>query len=60
MKGYVFLMYLFLLQYFNEYEFLYAHDPNKICKPGDIVLIQNLPEKLTRLITHKVIPTISN
>ncbi|KAF7992143.1 hypothetical protein HCN44_001468 [Aphidius gifuensis] len=47
-----------LLMYFNEYEFVYAHDPNKICKPGDVVLIQNLPEKITRLITHKVVEMV--
>lgn len=41
-------------QYFNKYEFIYADDPEKRCKTGDTVLIQSLPKKLTRLITHKV------
>ncbi|OAD59739.1 28S ribosomal protein S17, mitochondrial [Eufriesea mexicana] len=47
-----------LLMYFNKYEFFYASDPEKRCKTGDTVLIQNLPEKLTRVITHKVIDVI--
>lgn len=33
---------------------MYAHDPDHLCKSGDIVLIEELPEKLTLLITHKV------
>lgn len=33
---------------------MFAHDPEKICKTGDIVLVRELPEKLTTLITHKV------
>lgn len=41
-------------QYFNKQEEYYAHDPDKICKTGDVVLIRALPEKLTTLITHKV------
>lgn len=41
-------------QYFSKFEFLYAYDPEKKCKTGDIVLIEQLPEKMTRLITHKV------
>ncbi|KAG6797171.1 28S ribosomal protein S17, mitochondrial [Apis mellifera caucasica] len=47
-----------LLMYFNKFEFVYAHDPEKLCKTGDTVLIQNLPKKLTRIITHKVIEVI--
>lgn len=42
------------MQYFSKHEFVYAHDPNNKCKSGDLVLIEKLPEKLTRLITHKV------
>lgn len=30
------------------------HDPNKICKSGDIVLIKEMPQKLTKLITHSI------
>lgn len=41
-------------QYFPKYDFVYAHDPEKLCKTGDLVLIEKLPNKLTRLITHKV------
>ncbi|KAK0078269.1 hypothetical protein PV325_002754 [Microctonus aethiopoides] len=48
----------YLLMYFSDFEFVYAYDPKKICKPGDTVLVQNLPEKMTRLITHKVIEII--
>uniref|UniRef100_A0A2H1VB61 SFRICE_002121 n=1 Tax=Spodoptera frugiperda TaxID=7108 RepID=A0A2H1VB61_SPOFR len=43
-----------LLMYFRKDEFYYCHDPQKICKTGDIVLIQSLPQKLTKLITHEV------
>ncbi|XP_055918013.1 28S ribosomal protein S17, mitochondrial [Eupeodes corollae] len=43
-----------LNMYFKKDEFYFAHDPQKLCKTGDIVLIQKLPQKLTRLITHKV------
>ncbi|KAK3908663.1 28S ribosomal protein S17, mitochondrial [Frankliniella fusca] len=44
----------YLNMYFNEYEYIFAHDPQKICKNGDTVLLKKLPEKLTTLITHKV------
>ncbi|XP_076245043.1 mitochondrial ribosomal protein S17 [Calliopsis andreniformis] len=47
-----------LLMYFRKHDFFYADDPEKRCKTGDIVLIQNLPEKLTRVITHKVVDVI--
>lgn len=47
-----------LIQYFRKDEIFYAHDPEKKCKVGDIVLIQELPNKLTRLITHKVMDII--
>ncbi|XP_073844983.1 mitochondrial ribosomal protein S17 [Musca autumnalis] len=43
-----------LNMYFKKDEFLFAHDPEKVCKTGDVVLIRELPERLTRLITHKV------
>lgn len=42
------------MQYFKEHEYIFAHDPQKLCKTGDIVLIKELPKKLTTLITHKV------
>ena len=44
----------FFQQYFNEHEYIFAHDPNNISKTGDIVLIKELPRKLTTLITHTV------
>ncbi|CAH2042551.1 unnamed protein product, partial [Iphiclides podalirius] len=43
-----------LLMYFSKDEFYYCYDPEKKCKTGDIVLIQALPRKLTKLITHEV------
>ncbi|KAK9746669.1 Ribosomal protein S17 [Popillia japonica] len=43
-----------LLMYFRKDNYVYAHDPGKKCKTGDIVLLEQLPEKLTKLITHKV------
>lgn len=43
-----------LLMYFRKDEFYYCHDPQKLCKTNDIVLIQALPQKLTKLITHEV------
>ncbi|VVC97018.1 28S ribosomal protein S17, mitochondrial [Leptidea sinapis] len=43
-----------LLMYFRKDEFYYCYDPNKICKTGDVVLIQSLPHKMTKLITHEV------
>ena len=48
------LCFHFTFQYFTKLEFIYATDPQKLCKTGDTVLIQSLPQKLTRLITHKV------
>lgn len=42
------------LQYFPEYDFVYAHDPQKVCRTGDTVLLKKLPERMTTLITHKV------
>ncbi|XP_014479662.1 PREDICTED: 28S ribosomal protein S17, mitochondrial [Dinoponera quadriceps] len=44
--------------YFKEHEFVYANDPQKLCKTGDIILIKALPAKMTRLITHEVIEVI--
>ncbi|XP_055536430.1 28S ribosomal protein S17, mitochondrial isoform X2 [Wyeomyia smithii] len=43
-----------LNMYFKKDEFYFVHDPNKMCKSGDIVLIKELPQKLTRLITHSI------
>ncbi|XP_045605924.1 small ribosomal subunit protein uS17m [Procambarus clarkii] len=36
----------------------YAHDPEKVCKEGDIVLIKELPEKMTKDITHSLIKMV--
>lgn len=44
----------FPLQYFKKDQFIFAHDPEKVCKTGDIVLIRELPQKMTKLITHSV------
>lgn len=51
---YSFSIAFLLIQYFREDEFVFAHDPEKVCKTGDIVLVRELAEKLTTLITHKV------
>ncbi|VVC44363.1 Ribosomal protein S17/S11,Nucleic acid-binding, OB-fold [Cinara cedri] len=47
-----------LLMYFNKDEVYYAHDPEQQCKSGDVVLIKELPEKLTIHITHEVLKVI--
>lgn len=36
----------------------YAFDPDKRCKDGDIVLIKELKEKKTTLITHELVKII--
>lgn len=51
-------MYCFFLQYFHKDEVYYAHDPEQQCKTGDVVLIQELPEKLTTYITHQVLKVV--
>uniref|UniRef100_A0A182PHD1 28S ribosomal protein S17, mitochondrial n=1 Tax=Anopheles epiroticus TaxID=199890 RepID=A0A182PHD1_9DIPT len=43
-----------LNMYFKKDEFYFAYDPDKRCKTGDIVLIKELPERLTRLISHSI------
>nr|CAG4641298.1 EOG090X0GMQ [Eulimnadia texana] len=43
-----------LNMYFPAFETYYANDPNNQCKPGDVVLIKQLPQKLTKEITHEV------
>ncbi|XP_065204805.1 small ribosomal subunit protein uS17m [Planococcus citri] len=47
-----------LTAYFKHMDTYYAHDPNKVCKTGDIVLIKELKEKKTKLITHEVMKVI--
>lgn len=41
-------------QYFEENDHVFAYDPEKKVKTGDIVLVRQLPEKKTTLITHSV------
>lgn len=48
------IKYNYFFQYFSKFEYIYAHDPEKKCKTGDVVLIEELPKRMTRLITHKV------
>ncbi|XP_011169220.1 28S ribosomal protein S17, mitochondrial [Solenopsis invicta] len=48
----------YIHMYFKEHDFVYAHDPKKLCKTGDVILIKTLPEKLTRLITHEVVEVV--
>ena len=42
-------------QYFTRQDAFFAHDPDAKCKTGDFVLIEELQNKLTRDITHKVL-----
>lgn len=44
----------YLHMYFPVFEDVYAHDPHKICKTGDTVLLKKLPERMTPLVTHFV------
>ncbi|KAL6427533.1 hypothetical protein ACFW04_008785 [Cataglyphis niger] len=44
--------------YYKKYDFIYANDPEKLSKTGDVILIKELPNKITRLITHEVIEVI--
>lgn len=43
-----------LNMYFKKDSYVFAHDPERVCKVGDTVLIKELPTKLTRLITHSI------
>lgn len=45
---------LWCVQFFDEKDFVYAYDPEKTIKTGDIVLVSELPQKKTTLITHAV------
>ncbi|KAK7083971.1 37S ribosomal protein S17 mitochondrial [Halocaridina rubra] len=47
-----------LHMYFPEFESHFAHDPEHKCKVGDIVLIQELPEKITKDITHSILKIV--
>ncbi|XP_075215634.1 mitochondrial ribosomal protein S17 [Lycorma delicatula] len=47
-----------LRMYFPESTVLYAHDPQKLCKTGDVVLIEELKEKFSREVTHKVLEVV--
>ncbi|KAK6630624.1 hypothetical protein RUM43_014609 [Polyplax serrata] len=47
-----------LLMHFTKTKEIFAYDPNKICKAGDMVLIQELPERISTTITHKVLEVI--
>lgn len=48
------LVLIYFFQYFKKDETFFVHDPSKKCKSGDIVLIKELPQKLTNLITHSI------
>ncbi|CAL4079871.1 unnamed protein product, partial [Meganyctiphanes norvegica] len=43
-----------VLDYFPKFDTFFAHDPEKKCKVGDVVLIKELPQKLTKRITHSL------
>ena len=47
-----------LYMYFKKMTNVFAYDPDKLCKTGDIVLIEQLPKKLSKLITHKVLKVV--
>ena len=42
------------LQHFSKFETVYAHDPKSETKPGDVVLIKKLSERMTKHITHEI------
>ncbi|CAG7824619.1 unnamed protein product [Allacma fusca] len=44
--------------YFPKFYPYYAHDPDKLCKVGDIALIELLEKQLTRDITHKILQVV--
>lgn len=46
--------FFFCEQYFEEHDHVFAYDPEKKVKTGDIVLVRQLPEKKTKLITHSI------
>nr|CAH0099103.1 unnamed protein product [Daphnia galeata] len=44
----------YLNMHFAKHVTVYAHDPSNMCKPGDVVMIDRLPKKLTKNITHQI------
>ncbi|KAG0712334.1 28S ribosomal protein S17, mitochondrial [Chionoecetes opilio] len=47
-----------LNMYFPKHKNYYAHDPEGECKTGDIVVIRELPEKMTRVVTHSLVKLV--
>ncbi|XP_045133227.1 28S ribosomal protein S17, mitochondrial-like isoform X1 [Portunus trituberculatus] len=47
-----------LNMYFPKHKNYYAHDPDGECKTGDIVVIRELPEKMSRVVTHSLIKMV--
>ncbi|KAG8226029.1 hypothetical protein J437_LFUL004150 [Ladona fulva] len=47
-----------LLMYYKHDDFYHVQDPNKVCKSGDIVLIEELSEKVTTSVSHKLVNVI--
>nr|CAG4645894.1 EOG090X0GMQ [Lynceus sp. MCZ IZ 141354] len=43
-----------LLMYFPSYETYYAKNVENTCNPGDVVLIQQLPQRMTKYVTHEI------
>jgi len=43
-----------LNMHFSKFETVYAHDPKSETKPGDVVLIKKLSERMTKHITHEI------
>ncbi|XP_064106513.1 small ribosomal subunit protein uS17m-like [Macrobrachium nipponense] len=48
----------YLHMYFPEYTDYFAHDPEQKCKVGDVVLIKELPEQMTKDITHSLMKIV--
>lgn len=52
------ILFLFCLQFFKKYYVFYAFDPEKLCRTGDIVLIEKLEKQMSTSITHKVLEVV--
>ncbi|XP_042225229.1 28S ribosomal protein S17, mitochondrial-like [Homarus americanus] len=47
-----------LNMYFPTQKSYFIHDPEEQCKVGDVVLIKELPEKMTKLISHSLVKMV--
>ncbi|KAG7167205.1 28S ribosomal protein S17-like [Homarus americanus] len=46
------------VRYFPTQKSYFIHDPEEQCKVGDVVLIKELPEKMTKLISHSLVKMV--